>query len=115
MKNAFLNGYFEEDVFINLTPRVEGRHGKNKVSRSRKSFLAPKQSLRAWFERYGKVVRSHGYNQSQKYHTVLYKYSNERKIAILIFYIDDIILPGDDNIELRRLKRYLLMILKSRT
>ena len=35
------------------------------------------------------------------------KYSTNEKIAILIMYVDDIILTGDDTIEMERLKRCL--------
>ena len=36
---------------------------------------------------------------------MFYKHSKEGKIAILIVFVDDIILAGDDHVELKRLKR----------
>ena len=38
---------------------------------------------------------------------MFYKHSREGKIAILIVYVDDIILTGDDNVEMERLKKKL--------
>jgi hypothetical protein len=38
---------------------------------------------------------------------MFYKHSEEGKIDILIVYVDDIILTGDDNVELERLKKKL--------
>ena len=64
-----------------------------------------KQSLRAWFECFGKVVKSYGYHQSQVDHTMFYKHSEKGKISILIVYVDDIILTRDDIEELANLKR----------
>lgn len=55
-----------------------------------------KQSLRAWFERFVNVVKRQGYSQSQVDHAMLYKHSSEGILNILIVYVDDIILTGDD-------------------
>ena len=107
VKNAFLNGDLEEEVFMDLPPGFEGNHGKNKVCRLRKSLYGLKQSPRAWFERFGKAVKHYGYHQSQIDHTMFFKHSSTGKIAILIVYVDDIILTGDDSAKLERLKMVL--------
>uniref|UniRef100_A0A2N9GQ49 Reverse transcriptase Ty1/copia-type domain-containing protein n=1 Tax=Fagus sylvatica TaxID=28930 RepID=A0A2N9GQ49_FAGSY len=107
VKNAFLNGDLEEEVFMSLPPGFEERLGVDKVCRLRKSLYGLKQSPRAWFERFGRAVRRHGYCQSQADHTMFYKHSKEGKIAILIVYVDDIILTGDDSAELKKLKERL--------
>lgn len=75
--------------------------GRNKVCGLKKSLYGLKQSLRAWFERFGTVVKGLGYIQSQADHTLFYKHSATNKIVILIVYVDDIILTGDDSLELK--------------
>lgn len=45
--------------------------------------------------------------QSQPDHTMFYKHSKEGRMAVLIVYVDDIILTGDDVFELDRLKKAL--------
>lgn len=107
VKNAFLNGDLEEEVFMDLPPGFEGKFGEKKVCRLKKSLYGLKQSPRAWFDRFGKVVKLQGYVQSQADHTMFYKHSSERRVAILIVYVDDIILTGDDVFELDRLKKAL--------
>ena len=52
-------------------------------------------------------MTSHSYTQSQANHTMLFKHSCEDKIAILIVYVDDIILTSDDSLEIERLKGLL--------
>lgn len=57
VKNAFLNGDLEEEVFMSLPPGFEERLGLDKVCRLRKSLYGLKQSLRAWFERFGRAIK----------------------------------------------------------
>lgn len=80
---------------------------QNKVCRLEKSLYGLKQSSRASFGRFGKAVKSHGFHESQTDHSLFHKHSEMGKIAILIVYVDDIILTGDDYEELTRLKRKL--------
>ena len=105
IKNAFPNGDLEEEVFMSPPPRIYKVFGQHKVCKLKKSLYGLKQSPRAWFEHFGKVVKSYGYHQSQANHTMFYKHSKKCKISILIVYVNDIILTGDDLEELVYLKR----------
>ena len=107
VKNAFLNGDLEEEVFMDQPPGFEEKGNKCRVCKLKKALYGLKQSPRAWFERFGKAVKSHGYTQSQADHTMFFKHSNEGKIVVLIVYVDDIIVTGDDHLEIKRLKMLL--------
>ena len=107
VKNAFLNGELEEEVFMSPPSGFKESLGDGKVCKLKKSFYGLKQSPRAWFERFGKVINHCGYTQSQANHTMSYKHSDEGKVAILIVYVDDIVLTGDGYNELERLKKKL--------
>ena len=50
-------------------------------------------------------MKSYGYHKSQANVTMFYKHSKKGKISILIVYVDDITLTGDDLEELANLKR----------
>ncbi|XP_044478603.1 uncharacterized mitochondrial protein AtMg00810-like isoform X1 [Mangifera indica] len=93
-------------MFMSPPPGFE-MMGQDKVCRLKKSLYGLKQSPRAWFERFGKAVKSHGYHQSQADNTMFYKRSEKGKISILIVYINDIILTGDDSEELVNIKKKL--------
>ena len=67
----------------------------NKVCKLLKSLYELKQSHRAWFGRFSRSIKEHGFIQCQAYHTLFVKRSPESKLAILIVYVDDIILNGD--------------------
>ena len=86
----------------------EKRGQKNKVCRLKKSLHGLKQSPRAWFGRFTKSMLDRGYSQSQGDHTLFIKLSSIGRVTILIVYVDDIIVTGDDNEEMLGLKVYLV-------
>ena len=53
-------------------------------------------------------MKKQGYDKGQSDHTMFVKHSGDGKITILIVYVDDIILTGDDEIKIARLKRGLV-------
>ncbi|RVX04712.1 Retrovirus-related Pol polyprotein from transposon RE2 [Vitis vinifera] len=56
VKNAFLNGDLEEEVYMDIPAGLETTSNFNKVCRLRKSLYGLKQSPSAWFERFTKVI-----------------------------------------------------------
>ncbi|RVW39496.1 Retrovirus-related Pol polyprotein from transposon RE1 [Vitis vinifera] len=107
IKNAFLNGELEEEVFMMLPPGFYKEEEETRVCKLKKSLYGLKQSPRAWFDRFAKVIKNQGYQQGQSDHTMFFKQSNDGRMTILIVYVDDIILTGDDTGEVERLKKVL--------
>ena len=62
VKNAFLHGDLEEEVYMKAPPGYDGNLGKNKVCRLKKALYGLKQSPRAWFGRFTKVMTGIKYN-----------------------------------------------------
>jgi hypothetical protein len=67
------------------------------------SLYGLKQLPMEWFDRFKRVVCGMGYGQCYGDHIVFYRHSN-RKITILAFYVDDIIIARDYQEEIKRLK-----------
>lgn len=107
VKNAFLNGDLEEEVYMDIPPGFENSSNQNKACRLKKSLYGLKQSPRAWFGKFTKSIIQNGYTQCQADHTLFVKLSSDKRIAILIVYVDDIILTGNYKEELARLKSFL--------
>ncbi|WJX66879.1 hypothetical protein P8452_51386 [Trifolium repens] len=105
VKNAFLNGDLEE-VYMDIPPGFEDKFGSN-VCKLNKSLYGLKQSPRAWFEKFTQSMKKQGYIQGQADHTLFTKFSPHGKIAILIVYVDDIVLTGDDIVEMAKVKEKL--------
>src|SRR5262245_56900321 len=64
-------------------------------------------SQRAWFDRFTKVIKQQGYKQGHSDHTMFIHIDGNGKKTILIVYVDDIILTGDNIVEIERLKRIM--------
>ncbi|RVW92976.1 Retrovirus-related Pol polyprotein from transposon RE1 [Vitis vinifera] len=90
-----------------LPPRFCKEEKETRVCKLKKSLYGLKQSPKAWFDRFSKVIKNQGYQQGQSDHTMFFKQSNDGRMTILIVYVDDIILTGDDTGEVERLKKVL--------
>lgn len=107
VSNAFLNGTLEEEVYMKLPLGFEHKEKTGSVCKLKKTLYGLKQSPRAWFTHFSKVMKNFGYRQGQADHTLFVKDSRNKKRCILIVYVDDIIITGDDVDEINNLKRLL--------
>ncbi|KAA0043637.1 Cysteine-rich RLK (receptor-like protein kinase) 8 [Cucumis melo var. makuwa] len=95
VKNAFMNGDLVEEVYMGPPPGFEAQFGQQ-VCKLQKSLYGLKQSPRAWFDKFTTFVKSQEYSQGHSDHTLFTKVAETGKIAILIVYVDDIVLSRDD-------------------
>ena len=95
-----------EEIYMEIPPRFESE--KNKVCKLKNALYGLKQSLRAWFGRFARVMSVLGFKQSQDDHTLLIKHSSLGGVTALLIYVNDIVVTGDDLQGLRTLKRCLL-------
>ena len=103
VKNAFLHGDLEEEIYVDLPPGYK-THLSNKVCKLQKTIYGIKQSPRAWFGKFTKVMKSFGYSQCNQDHTLFFKYNRDNEITLVLVYVDDIIVTGNDTQEIIMLK-----------
>ncbi|KAL5829710.1 hypothetical protein ACOSQ3_019178 [Xanthoceras sorbifolium] len=89
---------------MDLPPVFDSKTGK--VCKLKKAFYGLKQSPRGWFGRLSTSIRKFGYQQSNSDHTLFFKHKGD-KITILIVYVDDMIVIGNDDMEMTNLQRHL--------
>jgi len=106
VKNAFLHGDLQEEVYMEIPPGFATAQTKGKVLRLKKSLYGLKQSPRAWFDRFRHAMCGMAYKQCNGDHTLFYCHCSNH-ITILAVYVDDIIITGDDTSEIERLKKNL--------
>lgn len=97
----------EEEVYMDVPSGLESPENKGMVCRLRKFLYGLKQSPRAWFEKLTLVVKRYGFIQGQTDHTMFTKHSRDGRVAIMIVYVDDIIITGDYLEEIKELKLIL--------
>ncbi|RVW24916.1 Retrovirus-related Pol polyprotein from transposon RE1 [Vitis vinifera] len=106
VKNAFLHGGLEEEVYMDIPPGYSVTTGTNEVSKLQRALYGLKQSPRAWFGRFSLAMKKYGFQQSNADHTLFLK-KQQGKVIALIVYVDDMVITGDDIEEISRLQGQL--------
>ena len=106
VKNAFLHGNLDEEVYMDIPPGYTGSAGTKIVCKLERALYGLKQSPRAWFGRFSSAMKKYGYRQSNSDHTLFLKH-RQSKVTALIVYVDDMIITGDDADEISRLQEQL--------
>jgi len=104
VKNAFLYGDLQEEVYIEQLPGYVA-HGENKVCRLKKAIYGPKQSPMAWFEKFNITISGIDYHRYHLDHSVFVR-RTKSCIVVLVVYFDDILLTGSDSGGLLKTKEY---------
>ncbi|KAJ0927704.1 putative RNA-directed DNA polymerase [Helianthus annuus] len=108
VKNAFLHGELKEEVYMEAPPGFTEQFKPGEVCRLRRSIYGLKQSPRAWFGRFTLAMKKYGFQQSNSDHTLFLK-RRGKFVTCLIIYVDDMIITGNDEEEIKKLKANLFM------
>ncbi|KAK8933315.1 hypothetical protein KSP39_PZI015777 [Platanthera zijinensis] len=106
IKNAFLHGLLEEEVYMEQPPGFVAEGERTKVCRLLASLYGLKQSPRAWFARFRAMVTQFGLIKSTKDSSLFYQNSSAGTILLLI-YVDDIVITGSNVEGISNLKAFL--------
>lgn len=106
MKNAFLHGDLDEELYIKIPPGFKITTSTRKVCKLKKALYSLKQSPQAWFEQFCKAMASYNYTQCQADHTLFVKWRGN-SITTLIVYVDVIVVTSNDQVEMTNLKSHL--------
>ncbi|KAK8684075.1 hypothetical protein V6N13_040112 [Hibiscus sabdariffa] len=71
--------YSEEEVYMKVQPGLKSVEGSKKVCKLNRLLYGLKQSPRAWFERFTKVILKNGYKKSIADHTLFVKVTSKDK------------------------------------
>ena len=95
VKTAFLNGVIEEEVYIEQPQGFEVEYRHTHVCKLKKALYGLKQAPRAWYERIDGFLLSMGFTKS-KADPNLYLKVVEDEPVILLLYVDDLFLTGNE-------------------
>ena len=107
VKNAFLIGELSEEVYMKLPPGYYHPPGfPRRIFRLRRALYGLKQAPRAWFAKFSSTISQHGFSCSS-FDTALFLRRSGHGITILLLYVDDMIITGDDMQGIQDLKNFL--------
>jgi histone deacetylase 1/2 len=90
VKNAFLHGVLEEEVYMRQPPGYEDKQHQNYVCKLDKAIYGLKQAPRAWYSRLSSQLVRYGFSAS-KSDTSLFIYRKFNVTMFMLIYVDDII------------------------
>ena len=104
VKNAFLNGDLSEEVYMQPPPSLSIE--SNKVCHIQRALYGLKQAPRVWFAKFSSTISRLGYMVSH-YDFFLFLHHTDKDIILLLLYVDDMIIIGDDLSGIQELKDFL--------
>ncbi|KAJ9680162.1 hypothetical protein PVL29_019450 [Vitis rotundifolia] len=90
VKSAFLNGFINEEVYVEQPPGFQSFNFPNHVFKLKKALYGLKQAPRAWYERLSKFLLKKGFKMG-KINTTLFIKTKEKDMLLVQIYVDDII------------------------
>lgn len=90
VKSAFLNGYLNEEVYVEQPKGFVDPIQHEHVYKLRKALYGLKQAPRAWYERLTEFLTQNGYNKGGVDKTLFVK-NSKGKLMIAQIYVDDIV------------------------
>jgi hypothetical protein len=97
VKTAFLNGVIEEEVYIEKPQGFEVEDRKTHVYKLNKALYGLKQAPRAWYGRIDSFLTNFGFTKSKADSNLYFKVMNN-ELVILLLYVDDLLLIGEENL-----------------
>ena len=95
VKNAFLHGPLQEPVFVSQPPGFVDPMHPDHVWQLNKALYGLKQAPRTWFDRLSSFLIDYGFKCSTA-DPSLFVFHVDNVVMLLILYVDDIILTGND-------------------
>ncbi|CAL2230655.1 unnamed protein product [Prunus armeniaca] len=106
VKNAFLHGELEEEVYMSLPPGHPQEKQEGMVCKLHKAIYGLKQSPQAWYAKLSSVLESINFKRSNADSSLFVKDGPAGRLVVLI-YVDDLIITGSNMREIHKLKSFL--------
>ena len=104
VKNAFLNRNLSEEVY--MQPPFGLSVESNKICHIRRALYGLKQAPRTWLAKFSSNISRLG-NIANHYDSALFLRHTDKCTILLLLYVDDMNITGDDLIGIQELKEFL--------
>ena len=106
VNRTFLNGDFQEDVYLKQLKGFISNGNDHMVCKFKKSIYGLKQVSHQWYLKFHYVISSFGFTKNIMDQCIYHKVSGS-KIIFLALYMDDILLTSHDLSTLQEVKQFL--------
>ena len=107
VKTAFLHGDLEEEIYMQQPEGFEEKRKEDLVCKLKKSLYGLKQAPRQWYKKFDSFMVGHGYRRTAADYCVYFKRYPGEKFIILLLYVDDMLIVGQDRAQISKLKEEL--------
>ena len=106
VKTTFLNGYLEEDIYMEQPMGFMSDDGNHRVCKPQRSIYRLKQTSWSWNHHFDEAIKSFDLIKNEE-ELCVYKRISGSAIMFLVLYVDDILLIRNNIIMLTMDKRWL--------
>lgn len=103
--NVFLHGDLQEEEYMKLLPEFHSAQ-LGTVCKLRMSLYGLKQDPHCWFVKLSLAIKHYKFRQSDSYYSLFTLIDKDVQLVVLV-YVDDLIICGNNSISNQRFKDYL--------
>lgn len=108
VKNAFLHGEVDRDIYMEQPKGFESKDQPSYVCKLRKALYRLKQAPRAWYGKIAKFLLQNEYSATPADASLFVK-AKDGRLSIVVIYVDDLIITGDNVEEMSRTRKNLMV------
>ncbi|WVZ95787.1 hypothetical protein U9M48_041510 [Paspalum notatum var. saurae] len=106
VKNAFLHGELDKEIYMEQPKGFQSKIHPEYVCKLKKALYGLKQAPKEWYGKIGEFLIQNGFKVDPSDSSLFVK-SKEGRLAIVLVYVDDLIITGDNTEEIRRIRENL--------
>ena len=96
VKPAFLNGFLEEEIYVEQPLGYIKAENESKVYKLKKALYDLKQASCAWNTRIDRYFQENGFEKCPHEHTIYVKKETDGSILFACLYVDDLLFTGNN-------------------
>ena len=106
VKNAFLHGELDREIYMEQPKGFESKAQPDYICKLLRALYWLKQAPRAWYVKIAEFLIQSGYSVAPADSSLFVKLQGSKLVVVLV-YVDDLIITGDDEDEIRRTRENL--------
>ena len=96
VKTTFHHGDLKEEIYMDQPEEFKVKGKEHMVCKLKKSLCGLKQAPRQWYKKFDSFMVGHGYTKTNADHCVYVRKFPNGKFVILLLYVDDMLIVGQD-------------------